>query len=130
MSGVKQRSVYKVQNMHGQAGAVDVVNVHKDCVHLLHRSLGHVSFSTISKILDVLGDSCKPQRCHLYLDCQVCKQTKAKACPIPERSFTKSTRPFEIIHADVVGNFPASISGNKYFLLLQMTTVVLTGFSL
>lgn len=50
---------------------------HHRCIYLLHRRLGHASFSIINKTLALLGKE-KVEGCNLYLDCDVCKQCKSK----------------------------------------------------
>ena len=50
---------------------------HDQCVHLLHRRLGHVNFRTLQK-MESLAKGVKMKPCKTYLDCHVCKLAKPK----------------------------------------------------
>lgn len=78
---------------------------------LWHHRLGHLSHPTVSSVLSSadIPSSSTPPTCHT---CPLGKQTRL---PHPTRT-SFSTRPLELVHSDVCGPFPPSISGKRYFV--------------
>lgn len=83
---------------------------YNNCTHFLHKHLGHANFGAISKILDMLGRD-KVSKCSNFPDCQICKKVKAKAYPLAKTRSRVTCRPLELVHMDVLGKMPTSLSG-------------------
>lgn len=86
----------------------------KDGIALLnaatwHQRLAHLNIESVSKI-DVLGCKRKMVECD---PCILGKQTKKG---FPKKSDRKSEKPLELIHSDLVGKLPMSMSKAQYFI--------------
>ncbi|CAI5768508.1 Retrovirus-related Pol polyprotein from transposon TNT 1-94 [Podarcis lilfordi] len=90
---------------------------HHDCIHLWHRKFGHAGWSLVRKAaMNTIG--CRFKACDKYLDCQACKQSKVTTCTYP-RSERRTSKPFELVHADLSGPMPTpSLAGSKWVLIL------------
>ncbi|XP_078241937.1 uncharacterized protein LOC144586859 [Pogona vitticeps] len=80
---------------------------HDNCIHLLHRRLGHVNFRSLQKMEHFARDI-NIKECKNYLDCDVCKRSKTNVAPKGRKSDRVTTRPFELVHADLMGPFHAN----------------------
>ncbi|WVZ80042.1 hypothetical protein U9M48_027557 [Paspalum notatum var. saurae] len=65
---------------------------------LLHLSLGHPTFATMSCIYPSLFNACPRE----FLVCDACDLAKHTRVPYPSLGF-RSNKPFDIIHSDVWG---------------------------
>ena len=90
---------------------------HNNCIHLLHRRLGHLNFKTLQR-MENIARGVHIKDCKNYLDCQVCKQTKTHVAPKGKLSVRKTSRPFELVHADLIGPFSPSLGGAKYSMII------------
>ena len=81
------------------------VPLHSNCVHLLHRRLEYVNFKTVQR-MENIARGVQLKDCQNYLDCQVCKQAKTHVAPKGKMSLRRTKRPFELVHADLIGPFP------------------------
>lgn len=94
------------------------VKEHADnCIHLLHRRLGHPSFSIVAKRV-ACSEGLKINSCSCYFDCSVCKREKSRAAPVAKHSDRVTNRPFELCAADLVGPMPPSHGGDWYALMV------------
>ena len=90
---------------------------HKACAHLWHNRLAHINYKYIQKTAE-LARGINVQECNKYVDCHTCKQVKSRKAPVNKKSDRQSQKPFELVHADIVGPFKATVGGAKYFLLI------------
>uniref|UniRef100_A0A2D4PVM3 GAG-pre-integrase domain-containing protein n=1 Tax=Micrurus surinamensis TaxID=129470 RepID=A0A2D4PVM3_MICSU len=56
------------------------VKPHDECIHLLHRCLGHINFKMLTQTVK-LSEGVKLKPCSKYLNCNVCNQEKSKIIP-------------------------------------------------
>lgn len=89
-------------------------DVNKD-VLLWHRRLGHPHAPILSSVMEQLH--VKPSNANKINFCEACQFGKLHQNVFPS-STTKSTKPFELVHADVWGPSPiVSSTGFRYYLL-------------
>jgi transposase InsO family protein len=81
-------------------------------LYLYHCRLGHLSFSTLSRIYPSLFSSCHRES----LVCDACELAKHTRGTYPSRAL-RSNKPFDVIHSDVWGPCEVhSISGHRWFV--------------
>ncbi|CAI5791960.1 Retrovirus-related Pol polyprotein from transposon TNT 1-94 [Podarcis lilfordi] len=118
LANANLRTNMYVLQCESKVANVQNVPTHDMCIHLLHRRLAHASFKALNKTLELCGGMKNIKSCDNYLDCNICKEVKSRACPVARASQRETKKPLELIHADVTGPFPPSVSHNKYCLIL------------
>ena len=88
-------------------------------IDLWHKRLGHLNRQALKKTAEITHG--------IKLDakdfnertkgCTVCIEGKHRKSPFRPREI-KTTKPLELVHADLAGPFPEAIEGEKYYLLL------------
>lgn len=81
-----------------------------------HQRLGHSNHQRIRHMLShklVLGVPHLPNVSHV---CEACIKGKHSRHRIPKQATNRATRPLELIHSDLCGPFPASLTGSRYFI--------------
>ncbi|CAL8115435.1 unnamed protein product [Prunus armeniaca] len=112
--GTKREGLYYVDDVvPGRAHVVRVLrgsNLQE--VWLLHRRLGHASFSYLRRLLPSLFNGIN----ELDLHCEVCILAKSHRASFPP-SMNKRPFPFDLVHSDVWGPSPVvTSSGLRWFV--------------
>ncbi|CAL2237877.1 unnamed protein product [Prunus armeniaca] len=112
--GTKREGLYYVDDVvPGRAHAVRVLrgsNLQE--VWLLHRRLGHASFSYLRRLLPSLFNGINESDLH----CEVCILAKSHRASFPP-SMNKRPFPFDLVHSDVWGPSPVvTSSGLRWFV--------------
>ena len=91
-------------------------------LELAHRRLGHISPQAIWKLANgrATGLKLKGKEKGLRHPCDACKmgQSKAKPHPKKQRTLKRSTRPFELIHVDLLVGTTRSLGESIKYLLI------------
>lgn len=101
-----------------EALVADVVP--EDSLQLWHERLGHVSHAVVRKALNLKGpekQDAKGGKEAIF--CRGCILGKQHRDSFPKGPRIRETKPGTLIHADTCEVTPASIGGNKYFLLIK-----------
>jgi hypothetical protein len=90
----------------------------KASLEVWHCRYGHINYKNINILLQkkmVNGMSCSEGNTHQQ--CEACAKAKMHRISVPKKSFSKTTRPLELIHIDVCGPMNIDpIGGSKYVL--------------
>jgi hypothetical protein len=85
-----------------------------DFLQLLHNRLGHVNHQYLEQYMHHHNLRATPDG----TECETCSMTKSRQKPVPKEVSRKPEHPLHIVHADLMGPFPASNSGKCYALLI------------
>ena len=91
---------------------------HTESLDLWHRRLGHLSYPSVKKLEKKnLVLNLKLENNDITKECEACLLGKQARLPTTHRE-QETTEVLQLIHSDVVGPVtPASIGGNKYFVI-------------
>lgn len=82
-----------------------------------HQRLGHSNYQRIRHMLSrdlISGVPQLPTASHIQ--CEACIKGKHNRHRIPKQATNRATRPLELVHSDLCGPFPASLTGSRYFI--------------
>jgi transposase InsO family protein len=84
-------------------------------INVLHRRLGHLNFDDVRRLVAKGMVGGVDAICGRQEFCEPCVKGKQHRLPFPV-SGKRARRVLDLIHSDVVGPFPASITGARYFV--------------
>lgn len=119
--GERVGGLYQLVRKHIQTTVQAVLtNRHchaENCMHLLHRRLGHPSYPMLEKTL-ACTKRMTVNKCACFLDCSVCKSEKCRAVPVAKQSTQITSAPFQLCAVDLISPLPPSHGGARYDLLI------------
>ncbi|XP_077779123.1 uncharacterized protein LOC144324910 [Podarcis muralis] len=91
--------------------------LHAGCIHEAHRRFGHLSWKALAKMPEVVeGLNIKP--CKFHMKCVSCAENKVKVAPKGKESSRQASKPYQLVHADLVGPLTPSLGGARFFMVL------------
>lgn len=95
-----------------------VVAHNENCIHDLHRRMGHRDPIAIRKMAsDGMIDGLRIVECGIKEVCDVCMKGKMARLPFPKKSSSESSATLDLIHTDVCGPMrTATPGGKRYFV--------------
>jgi transposase InsO family protein len=83
-----------------------------------HQRLGHPSNARLREMVSKnMADDLPTFKVDMTWQCTACMQGKAKAQPFP-RSTTRASKPLELVHSDIAGPYPETITKKRYLLTI------------
>lgn len=112
MTAWKKRRLYEVTESNVTAMVAKTIEN-----ELLHKRLGHLNMRMVKKLnknekLQVIEEETSEK----LAQCEVCIKGKMSRCPFPKEA-TKSTKPLELVHSDVVGPIEPTTKGGSRYLI-------------
>ena len=104
----------------------EIKNIEKEeftnSFEIWHKRLGHIGNDNLKTLLKNNMVTGIPENSKFIFDknkiCECCIYSKITRLPFAKEKEPYSTRPFEIIHSDVVGPLPNSISNETFFVTI------------
>lgn len=91
----------------------------QDPAWLWHARLGHVNFFALKMMAEKGMATGLPMISHPNQICEGCLIAKQARLPFPQQASFRAEKTLQLVHADICGPItPATLAGNKYFLLL------------
>lgn len=91
--------------------------LHDQCIHYYHRVYGHLNFQAVAKMPDMV-QGMKLKECPYHMKCVSCAESKARQAPKGTESGREAKKPYEVIHADLVGPLALSRGNSRFFMVL------------
>ena len=102
--GKRHKNVYKVKTVDSKEGTLKCLSAVSDCSMLWHKRMGHISMTTINKLIS--KDLVRGLPTKSFKDNQVCgtciqgKQVRSSFKP---KLTVSTTKPLELLHMDLCG---------------------------
>lgn len=89
-----------------------------DCIHGLHRKMGHRDPTAIRKMASMgMIDGLRIVECGIKESCDICMKGKMTRLPFPQKSSSQSKAALDLVHTDVCGPMRTETpSGKRYFV--------------
>ena len=117
VTGATAGTAKKTKQAHCNISIDKNEKLHNHCIHDYHRLFGHLHFQALTKMQDLV-DGMKVKKCPYHMKCISCAENKIKQASKGAESGREVTKPYEVIHADLVGPLAPSRGNSRYFLVL------------
>ncbi|SPO27395.1 uncharacterized protein UTRI_10512 [Ustilago trichophora] len=98
-----------------QYKAANLAIIKNNDIEAWHRRLGHINTKSVKEAIEVATKEKLPSDLAKRIQCETCEVGKHTRNPF-HRSVTRSTRPLELVHSDVVGPYETDIDGKRYMV--------------